>query len=1052
MQSNQKLCWLRDESEGYVLARILQSDEDTTKCALQKDSSKIFEIPTTQVLLAEPRDHFPDDNCALINLNEATLLENVKQRYMRDKIYTYVANILIAVNPYREIPQLYSKETVQMYRGKSLGVLPPHAFAIADKAYRDMRMQKASQAIVVSGESGAGKTETTKYVLRYLTESYGAEAGIIERNIIESNPLLEAFGNAKTVRNNNSSRFGKFIEISFTKAGTVCGGSIEHYILEKSRLVFQAPGERNFHFFYQMFAGASEQLRSQLGLTNPADFRYLSGGCTQYFLQDRNANVLPQAVQSEDQKQLGPLRDITMDDYDDFHTTVRVFDGMNMTANDKESLFSILGGILHLGNIAFDDGSAVQSGCRVSPKTETSLKKAADLLGMNRDTLAKALTARVTGAMGFKIALSRENAANVRDGLAKAIYSRLFEWLVSMVNRAIPNTQQYTYVGLLDIAGFEHFEENSFEQFCINYCNEKLQQFFNERILKEEQIVYQREGLSVQQVNFTDNQDCIDLMEKTKTGILALLDEESRLPAGTSAHFTAEVHRIHADNKRLTVPRKLKIKLLDEEGFVLYHFAGPVCYTTDKFIAKNNDALHSSLEELLHSSKNKLLRQMHNPNESKSWTLKKIQQNIAGKINFISVAKKFTEQLNSLILKLRSTGTNFIRCVKPNSTMSAHEFEGESCLDQLRFFGLTDVLVLMEKGFPSRTQFTELYEAYKPLLSKDLKRLEPRTFLKALFNALGIDDDHYKFGVSKVFFRAGKFAEFDDLLRMDPEHLSQLVERVRVWILHYRWRKAIYGALCVIKLQKKIAYREKMIIQAQKYVRGWLCRQKHKKLLDALRQLRTLVAQLDQVKAEYEHLNGYKGTGLANVDQASFEIAQLQRQLRDFDKVKYSDIVAGLDHLRANMADIQNELRKHQDLERQTGHQEEEEKKNDKALEETTKNGIVNGENGLMNGFIQPTLVEAVHADPSALLSAPNGVHSSLHILDAQTSDPSIWDHEVAQMTFKQLRQRIDNSKDESEKSACEKELSRRLIAYTQYKKDKLASRINGTTDVVTSN
>ncbi|VDN09933.1 unnamed protein product [Dibothriocephalus latus] len=349
---------------------------------------------------------------------------------------------------------------------------------------------------------------------------------------------------------------------------------------------------------------------------------------------------------------------------------------------------------------------------------------------MNKDTLEKALTARVTKAMGLKIALSRENAANVRDGLAKAIYSRLFEWLVSMVNRAIPNTQQATYVGLLDIAGFEHFEENSFEQFCINYCNEKLQQFFNERILKEEQIVYQHEGLSVQTVNFIDNQDCIDLMEEKRTGIMALLDEESRLPAGTVEHFTAEVHRIHANNKRLEVPRKLKLKLRDSEGFVLYHFAGPVCYTTEKFISKNNDALHSSLEELLHSSKNKLLRQMHNPTESKSWTLKKIQRNIAGKINFISVGSKFTEQLNTLILKLRSTGTNFIRCVKPNSTMSAYEFEGNSCLDQLRFFGLTDVLALMEKGFPSRTQFTELYEAYKPLLTNDLRRLEPRTFLK----------------------------------------------------------------------------------------------------------------------------------------------------------------------------------------------------------------------------------------------------------------------------------------------------------------------------------
>ncbi|VDL99009.1 unnamed protein product [Schistocephalus solidus] len=449
-------------------------------------------------------------------------------------------------------------------------------------------------------------------------------------------------------------------------------------------------------------------------------------------------------------------------------------------------------------------------------------------------------------------------------------------------------------------------------------------------------------------------------MEGKKTGIMALLDEESRLPAGTAAHFTAEIHRIHADNKRLMVPRKLKIKLRDEEGFVLYHFAGPVCYTTDKFIAKNNDALHSSLEELLHSSKNKLLRQMHNVGNIYS-TIKCLLS--------ISECIKYFYKFCSISFLYQ--GTNFIRCVKPNSIMSAHVFEGESCLDQLRFFGLTDVLVLMQKGFPSRTQFTELYEVYKPLLTKDLKRLEPRTFLKALFNALGIDDDHYKFGVSKVFFRAGKFAEFDDLLRMDPEHLTKLVQRVRIWILHYRWRKAIYGALCVIKRKvlvwffcfllwlcntlnnteastrtmqiafgKKIGYRQRMIIQAQKYVRGWLCRQKFKKILDALRQLRKLAAQLDKVKAQYEHLNGHKGTGLANVDQAAFEIAQIQRQLKDFDKVKYSDIEAGLAHLKANIADVQNELRKHQELEQQAGGQEQPEEKHE-TLGETAMNSLV---------------------------------------------------------------------------------------------------------------
>ncbi|VDO07017.1 unnamed protein product [Rodentolepis nana] len=510
-----------------------------------------YEIPTSQVLLVEPHDHFPDDNCALINLNEATLLENVKQRYMKDKIYTYVANILIAVNPYYDIKGLYSREMIEEYKGKSLGVLPPHPFAIADKAFRDMRMLKESQAIIVSGESGAGKTETTKHVLRYLTEGYGANAGVIEQRIIDSNPLLEAFGNAKTVRNNNSSRFGKFIELAFDKQAAVCGGSLEHYILEKSRVVRQSKNERNFHFFYQLFAGASDSLRQKLGLTTPDDFLYLSRGCTRYFLQPQNRSALSDDRLSRDQREHGPLQDIKMDDLEDFKMSIKVMKDMGLDESTQESIFSILAGILHLGNVVFQESKSAHGGCVVSTQSQSSLNMASKLLGIEAKKMSKALTTRITGTRDLTIALRAEETSNARDGLVKIIYDRLFDLLVTTVNKAIPHSNKQTYIGLLDIAGFEHFEVNSFEQFCINYCNEKLQQFFNERILREEQIVYQKEGLNVSSVAYVDNQDY--LIESKKSGILALLDEESRLPNSNSEHFTNEVHRVHNENARLNV-------------------------------------------------------------------------------------------------------------------------------------------------------------------------------------------------------------------------------------------------------------------------------------------------------------------------------------------------------------------------------------------------------------------------------------------------------------------------------------------------------------------
>lgn len=358
-----------------------------------------------------------------------------------------------------------------------------------------------------------------------------------------------------------------------------------------------------------------------------------------------------------------------------------------------------------------------------------------------------------------------------------------------IINKSIPFAQSSYYIGVLDIAGFEYFRTNSFEQFCINYCNEKLQQFFNERILKEEQALYEREGLGLKQIAFVDNQDCIDLLEARATGIFDLLDEESKLPKPSPTHFTEAVHAAHSGHFRCDVPRKSKLKdhreIRDDEGFLVKHFAGGVVYHTAQFIEKNGDALHGSLSELMAEAAHPLLKELfakdtaqhsHNGIHSPS-------KATTGKLAFVSVGGRFRSQLADLMTKLRSTGTHFIRCIKPNLSMVPHKFEGAHILSQLRCSGTNAVLELMQQGYPSRAAFADLYQMYKQYLPPELARLDPRMFCKALFKALGLNEQEFRFGATKVFFRPGKFAEFDAIMKSDPDHLAQLVAKVRKWLL-----------------------------------------------------------------------------------------------------------------------------------------------------------------------------------------------------------------------------------------------------------------------------
>ncbi|XP_033635781.1 unconventional myosin-VI-like [Asterias rubens] len=850
MFDENKKVWVPDIAEGFQLGRIEDiGAESITVAPLHKPGKPVI-APYDRVFPAEEdEEKTVEDNCALMYLNEATLLNNLRLSYKKGKIYSYVANILIAVNPYKEMNNLYTKDVIKRYNGKSLGVLPPHVFAIADKSFRDMRVTKQSQAIIVSGESGAGKTESTKYILRYLTESHGQGAGTIEQRIVEANPLLEAFGNAKTMRNNNSSRFGKFVEMHFSDKFSVVGGYVSHYLLEKPRVIWQNIEERNYHIFYYLCAGAPDNVRKVLGIKTPDDFQYLKNGNTMYFTNKETQKNVPDDRKSKLYKKHGSLYDIHLDDYAGYSRVEGAMKKIGLDDKEKMNIFRVVAGVMHLGNVKFEASEGTQGGCFVPEEAEASLAKTADLFSVPINELKESLTSRIMqtskgGHRGslIKVPLNVDQAGNARDALAKAVYSRLFDRIVQRVNECFPFKTSASFIGVLDIAGFEFFTLNSYEQFCINYCNEKLQQFFNKRVLKEEQELYQKEGLGVNAVQYVDNQDAIDLIEGKPSGILELLDEESKLPRASPNNFTHTVHQKHKQHFRLEIPRKSKLtshrNLRDDEGFLIRHFAGAVCYQTSEFIEKNNDALHSSLEHLIQEGKDEYVKSLFPGPPALPFI---------SKLAFESIGMKFKTQLNLLMDKLNSTGSSFIRCIKPNGKMVQDLFEGGQILSQLQCSGMVTVLGLMQGGFPSRTQFSDLYDMYKKYMPSELVRLDPRLFCKALFHALGLNDQDYKFGITKVFFRPGKFAEFDRMMKGDPDTLRELIKKVRRWLICTRWKKAQWGTLMVIKLKNKILYRRHALVMIQSTVRMFLAVRKHRPRYKGLAQVKLLQDELRQM-------------------------------------------------------------------------------------------------------------------------------------------------------------------------------------------------------------
>ncbi|CAH1254857.1 MYO9B [Branchiostoma lanceolatum] len=532
-----------------------------------------------------PSDKDYPDLCRLPDLNEHTLLDNLQVRFNQGKIYTYVGSILIAINPFKFFP-IYNPKYVNMYQNHRLGELEPHIFAIADASYHTMLENRENQCIVISGESGSGKTESTNFLLHHLTAlSYKGHASGIEQTILGAGPVLEAFGNAKTAHNDNSSRFGKFIQLNYKENGTVHGATVEKYLLEKSRIVSQASNERNYHVFYYLLAGANQALKDSLILHKPEEFFYLNQ--SNYEMSEGEDRVF------------------------EFNRLRQSMEMVGFYSGTQRRIFAVLSAVLHLGNIVFNrifrDGEDA-----VQVKNPEELRIVSKLLKVKEETLLEALTSRTTIARRERIIISHRQAEAVatRDALAKSLYSGLFDWIVLQLNHALLHKEakghhQGNWIGVLDIFGFEDFgQQNSFEQFCINFANEHLQYYFNQHVFKLEQEEYQKEGIQWKNIDFIDNTGCLSLVAKRPTGLLHLLDEESRLPNATSETLLTKFHQQHEDNGYYERPQ------VNEPSFVIVHYAGKVKYQIQDFREKNIDLMRSDIVSVLKNSHMAFVREI----------------------------------------------------------------------------------------------------------------------------------------------------------------------------------------------------------------------------------------------------------------------------------------------------------------------------------------------------------------------------------------------------------------------------------------------------------
>ncbi|XP_066833790.1 unconventional myosin-XV [Anser cygnoides] len=735
-----------------------------------------------------------EDLTQLEDLQEAAVLSNIRTRFERQLVYTYIGSILVSVNPYR-LYNIYGTEQVLQYEGRALGENPPHLFAIANVAYSKVMDAKHNQCIVISGESGSGKTEATKLILRYLAAV--SQKRSTAQQILEATPLLESFGNAKTVRNDNSSRFGKFVEI-FLEDGLICGAITSQYLLEKSRVVFQAKSERNYHIFYEMLAGLPAQQRQ----------RYcLQGAETYYYLNQGGNCEIP-----------------GKDDAEDFRRLLSTMEVLGFSVDEQNSIFRILSSVLHLGNVYFEK---YETDCQeiATVVSATEIRTVAELLQISPEGLQKAITFKVTETLREKIftPLTVESAVDARDAIAKTLYALLFGWLTDRINKLVYPRRDALSIAILDIYGFEDLNFNSFEQLCINYANEYLQFFFNKIVFQEEQEEYLREQIEWKEIPFSDNQPCIDLISQKPYGILRILDDQSCFPQATDHTFLQKCHYHHGTNPLYTKPK------MPLPEFTIKHYAGKVTYQVHKFLDKNYDQVRQDVLDLFLSSRTKVVANLffgHAQVLARQRSLVRRSSTRTRRYKAPTVAARFQQSLLDLVEKMERCNPFFVRCLKPNNKKEPGLFEADVVSSQLRYSGILETIRIRKEGFPIRIPFLVFIDRYRCLVDM-WSNVVPNgaNCVEMLRNLCPVSPSMYYVGVTKLFLKEQLYQALESK-RARAHHLAALTLQryARTFFIKRRFRS----------LRRKI-------VLLQSRARGYLARQRYRRMRHTLIKFRSLV-------------------------------------------------------------------------------------------------------------------------------------------------------------------------------------------------------------------
>ncbi|XP_042549022.1 myosin-2 isoform X3 [Dipodomys spectabilis] len=795
--------FVAEPKESFVKGTI--QSRESGKVTVKTEAGATLTVKEDQIFPMNPPKYDKIEDMAMMtHLHEPAVLYNLKERYAAWMIYTYSGLFCVTVNPYKWLP-VYNPEVVGAYRGKKRQEAPPHIFSISDNAYQFMLTDRENQSILITGESGAGKTVNTKRVIQYFATiavtgdkkkeeaTSGKMQGTLEDQIISANPLLEAFGNAKTVRNDNSSRFGKFIRIHFGTTGKLASADIETYLLEKSRVTFQLKAERSYHIFYQITSNKKPELIEMLLITtNPYDYPFVSQG---------------------------EISVASIDDQEELMATDSAIDILGFTNDEKVSIYKLTGAVMHYGNMKFKQKQREE---QAEPDGTEVADKAAYLQGLNSADLLKALCyPRVkVGNEYVTKGQTVEQVINAVGALAKAMYEKMFLWMVTRINQQLDTKQPRQYfIGVLDIAGFEIFDFNSLEQLCINFTNEKLQQFFNHHMFVLEQEEYKKEGIEWTFIDFgMDLAACIELIEKPM-GIFSILEEECMFPKATDTSFKNKLYEQHL-GKSANFQKPKVVKGKAEAHFSLIHYAGTVDYNITGWLDKNKDPLNETVVGLYQKSSMKTLAYLFSgaqtaEAEASGGAAKKGSKKKGS--SFQTVSALFRENLNKLMTNLRSTHPHFVRCIIPNETKTPGAMEHELVLHQLRCNGVLEGIRICRKGFPSRILYADFKQRYKVLNASAIPEgqyIDSKKASEKLLGSIDIDHTQYKFGHTKVFFKAGLLGLLEE---MRDDKLAQLITRTQAMCRGY---------LARVEYQKMVERRESIFciqynIRAFMNVKHW---------------------------------------------------------------------------------------------------------------------------------------------------------------------------------------------------------------------------------------